>query len=300
MRPFLIFLLLFAVAALVSGLLTYPAWSLVQLFADQPIHRVMERVGMLLLAIATTIFLRRQGLANKAALGYGMPRAQFLKQMLRGLAAGLLLMLPLTGMLFALSVRTLSPEFVASDSQLLFVCKLLTVGLLTGLAVAFIEETFCRGAMFAAIERESGILLAILLPSLLYAATHFLGGKLRVPSDQVTYLSGLRVTAALFQRFATPLEFVDSFFALVALGILLAIIRIRTGAIAGCIGLHAGGVAIIWLLHGLSTLNANTPLSWLVGNYDGVIGWLMAVWITLVAAVYWKVSKTATLPNENS
>ncbi len=290
MRAFLIFLSLFAVAALVSGLLTYPAWSVLQSFWDVPIHRVMNRIGMLVLAITSILFLRQQGLANKATLGYGIPRPQFVRQMLWGFAAGVLLMVPLVAALFGLELRTLSAEFLASDAPVVFVTKLVAQGLATGWVVAFLEETFCRGAMFTAIRRESGLLLAIVLPTLLYAATHFLGGELRLPADQVTYLSGLQVTANLFERFAHPLEFVDSFLALTALGILLALIRLRTGAIAACVGLHAGGVMVIVVMRNLSTVNPQASMPWLVSSYDGVIGWMACVWIAVVALVYWRVS----------
>jgi uncharacterized protein len=291
MRTFLIFLGLFAVAAAISGLITYPAWSLLQTFADVPVHRVMNRIGMLVLAVTTILFLRRQGLANRETLGYGMPRPLFIRQMLFGFAAGVLLMMPLVAAIFGFELRTLSAKFIASEAQALFVAKLILQGLLTGWVVAFLEETFCRGAMYTVIQRESGLLAAILLPTFLYAATHFLGGELRLPADQVTYLSGLQVTANLFERFATPWEFFDSFLALSALGVLLAFIRMRTNAIAGCIGLHAGGVTVIVTMRNLSTVDTQHSMHWLVGNYDGVIGWMALVWISVVAAIYWKVSK---------
>jgi len=295
MRAFLIFLLLFAVAAVVSGLLTYPVWSVLHPFWDVPIHRVMERIGMVVLASTTVVFLRQQGLANKATLGYDLPRAQFTWQMAQGYAAGVLLMLPLVAVLFGLEIRTLAAQFMASDSPALFIGKLVVQGLLTGLTVAFLEETFCRGAMFSVIRRESGVALAILLPALLYAATHFLGGTLRLPANQVTSMSGLQVMANLFERFATPLEFADSFLALTALGILLALIRLRTGAIAGCIGLHAGGVTVIVVMRNLSAVNPQASMSWLVGSYDGVIGWLACVWIGVVALAYWQMTRRSHL-----
>ncbi|MBC7984374.1 MAG: CPBP family intramembrane metalloprotease [Candidatus Obscuribacterales bacterium] len=291
MRTFLIFLVLFALAAVISGLITYPAWLLVNLFAEQPIHRVMERVGMLVLAIATIMFLRRKQLANKTALGYGIPRRQFLRQMLWGLAAGVLLMLPLTAALFALGLRSVSVEFLNSNAQVTILCTLLLAGLLSGFAVAFIEETFCRGAMFSTIERESGLTLAIVLPSLLYAATHFMDRSLHMPSDQVTYATGLQAVLTLFERFATPLQYVDSFLALTILGVLLALVRLRTGAIAMCIGLHAGGAAVIWVLSGLSTANPQASLSWLAGSYRGVIGWMACVWFGVVALIYWSMTR---------
>jgi uncharacterized protein len=293
MRAFLAFLMLFAAAALLSGLLTYPAWWLLQLFIDAPLHRVMNRLGMLLLAGLTVLWLRRRGLANKAALGYDLPRPQFTRQMLFGWIAGVLLMMPLVMALFGFDVRDLSNKFATSDTPAWWVAKLALRGVFTGVTVAFLEETFCRGAMFTAISRESGLWLAMLLPSLLYAATHFLGGQLRIAPEDTTYASGLDVAANLFERFAEPLAFADSFMALLALGILLSLIRWRTGTVAGSIGLHAGGVAVIVTLRGISTLNAQHPHAWMVGSYDGVIGWLACAWIGVVALGYawWTRSK---------
>jgi len=288
MRTFLAFLLLFTLAAVVSGLVTYPVWSALQLFVDVPIHRVMNRVGMLLLAITTVLWLRRRNLANRQTLGYALPRPLFVRQLLLGWLAGVVLMLPLAATLFGLELRTLSPQLSSGESPALWALKLLLLGLLTGATVAFIEETFCRGAMYAAIERESGLLAAIALPTLLYAATHFLDGRLRIPADQVTYTSGLAVTAKLFERYAAPLEFADSFLALCALGVLLGLIRRRTGAIAGCIGVHAGGVCVILVMRNLSSVNPSAAHAWLVGSYDGVIGWLAFGWIVVVASVYWR------------
>jgi len=294
MRTFLTFLLLVAVAALISAAITYPVWAGLQTFTDARLHRVMNRVGMIVLAALTIIWLRRRGLADKQTMGYAMPRPQFVRQMFLGFAAGVLLMMPLAFALFGLEVRVWSERLAASDAPALLIATLVLRGLLTGWVVAFLEETFCRGAMFTAIRKESGLALAIVLPSLLYAALHFLGGELRLPNDQITYASGFTVTANLFERYAEPLEFTDSFMALVALGILLALIRWRTGVIAGCIGLHAGGVCVILVMRNLSTVNPAAPHSWLIGSYDGVIGWMTCIWIAVVAVAYWQFTRPAT------
>jgi membrane protease YdiL (CAAX protease family) len=292
MRTFSIFLALFALAALVSGLLTYPAWALIQNFADVPIHRVLNRIGMLVIAIATVMFLRRMRLANKATMGYDIPRPLFLRQMFGGFAAGLALMLPLIALFVILDLLALSPKFTSDPSQLATIGKLIFMGLLSGFTVAFVEETFCRGAMFSTIKRESGLIAAIVLPSLLYAATHFMNGRLRVPADQVTYISGLHAVGALFSRFAAPLELLDAFCALAMLGVLLAIVRMRTGAIAGSIGLHAGGAAVIWVLAGITATNPDAPLAWLAGSYRGIIGWLAFAWFGLIALAYWRLTRS--------
>ncbi len=287
MRFFFKSLLAILIAALIAGVLTYPAWLFASHFGDVRPDRVMRRVGMIVLAIALVVLLRRAGLADRTTLGYGLPRREFLRQLTRGFGLGLLLMLPLVWVLFRLELRT--PDTVLSSVLL---AKYFLQGVLTGFAVAFVEETFLRGAMFGVIERESGSTLAVALPSILYAAVHFLGGTLRIAADNMTFLGGLRIAADLFTRFTTPFDFIDSFLALLALGVLLSLIRLRTGAIAGSVGLHAGGVCVITILRNISERNPEAPEAWLVGTYDGVIGWMAFAWIlAVVVVVYRKWSK---------
>ena len=275
-------------AAVIAGLLTYPTWLLVSQFSDYRPDRVMRRVGMVLLAIALWWVLRREGLADRRTLGYGLPRRKFIRQMSAAFAAGLLLMLPIVLGLFGLNLREWSIEFTE-----LSIAKLCVEGILTGFIVAFVEETFLRGAMFGVIQRESGDALAILLSSLLYAAVHFLDGKLRIPASEMTFAGGMQIAAHTFERFAAPLELLDSFAALFAFGVLLSLLRLRTGAIAASIGLHAGGVCIITMLRNSSDVNPHAALSWLVGSYDGVIGWMMLLWIGMVTIIYGRRSRAS-------
>lgn len=240
---------------------------------------------MLLLALALYGLLKREGLWNRATLGYGLPRAKFLKQLGLGWIAGSVLMLPLVFTLFALDVRipvSFTTALIASAAL---------KGAFAGLLIALIEETFMRGAMYSVIERESGVRYALLLPAILYAAVHFMDGKLRIPAADMDFIGGLRMAAHILERFVDPLEILDSFLALFALGLLLALTRLRTGAIAGAIGLHAGGVCVIAILREISVVNTAAPAAWLVGSYDGVIGWLACAWIGVITLVYWRLGK---------
>jgi membrane protease YdiL (CAAX protease family) len=189
-------------------------------------------------------------------------------------------MLPLVALLLALDVRQIKPGI---DGEL---PPLLLGGLVSGFAVAFIEETFFRGILFTAVSRTSGARAAIIAPTLLYAALHFLGGKLRVPPEEVAWRHGFEVLSRLFGRYAQPLAFADSFLALLALGVLLAMVRLRTGTIAGCIGLHAAGVCAIFVLRDTTAVNSKAPLSFIVGQYDGVIGWAAALWFVAIIVAY--------------
>jgi len=94
------------------------------------------------------------------------------------------------------------------------------------------------------------------------------------------------VLSRLFERYAQPLALVDSFLALFALGILLALVRLRTGAIAACIGLHAAGVCTIFILRDTTSINGAAKLAPLVGAYDGVIGWAAFVWIAAIVVAF--------------
>jgi membrane protease YdiL (CAAX protease family) len=279
-RNFALFVALLAGSLLLAAALTYPAWLLVATVSIEPVHRVMNRLAMLIALVGLVVLTRRLGLSNRTALGYGLPRAQFLRQLVMGWAAGIALMLPLVALLLALGVRQIKPGI---DGDL---PGLIAGGIISGLVVAFIEETFFRGVLFTAVARTSGAIAAIAAPSVLYATLHFLGGKLRVPPEQVAWEHGFQVLSRLFERYAQPLAFVDSFLALVTLGALLALVRLRTGAIAACIGLHAAGVCTIFVLRDTTAVNEHAKLAGIVGSYDGVIGWAAFAWFVAIVVMY--------------
>jgi uncharacterized protein len=285
MRTFLLFAALLAGALIVASALTYPAWLLVSTISIEPVHRVMNRVAMLLALIGLVVLTRRLGLSDRESMGYGMPRAQFARQLLVGWAVGLLLMTPLVAALLGLDIREVKANFDGAWASLII------GGVLSGLVVAFIEETFFRGVLFTAVRRTSSVAAAVIAPSLLYAALHFLGGRLRVPAEEVSWQHGFLVLARLFERYANPLEFIDSFLALLMLGILLALIRLRTGAIAACIGLHAAGVCAIAVLRKATAVDVTSEHAAWVGSYDGVIGWGALIWFVVIAFVYVRLSQ---------
>jgi uncharacterized protein len=284
MRLHLTLLTAIATTALAAGLLTYPVWLLISQFADYRPDRVMHRIWELLLCIALWRILRRNGMATWQAVGFSIPRAVFVRQLSIGLSAGLLLMLPLAAALFWTDVRLWNGGATS-------IPLLLAKGLLAGLVVACLEETVVRGAVFGALQRESGPLVAILFTSLLFAAAHFFRGQLRIPAEEMNVWSGLRLVADIFAQYAQPLRIADAFLALMALAVLLALIRLQTGAIAGSIGLHAGGVAASVVLRACSTANPLAEPAWLVPSYNVAVGWLACVWISVVTVCYWWIGR---------
>lgn len=270
------FLGLIAAGLAAIAIFAYPAWLLVDPVLDVPFHRVANRVGMLALAVGFILLARRLGLADRASLGYALPRRRFLAETGIGIALGIATMLPVIVLLFALGLRDLKPAVPGFS-----IAGIALAGLGSGLVVALIEETFLRGAMFTGIARQSGARAAILATALIYAATHFIG-RYRIPAAEVDALSGLALLAGAFRSFAQPLGIADAFLCLTGVGALLGLVRRYTGNIAACIGLHAGWVCVIAVVREVSTRHAGHPFDSLVSGYDGVIGWLVLAWIPVI------------------
>jgi membrane protease YdiL (CAAX protease family) len=279
MRAFLAFILLMAVALVAGALLAYPVHELGQaLDADWPFHRVASRVAMLMLLVGFLLLIRRLRLAARASLGYGLQRPRWIRLAGLSLLIGAVSMLPVVGILLALGIRAPLPDVDAAA-----VMGVLLSGLLSGIVVAFVEETFLRGAMFTAVERESGATAAIGLTAFVYAALHFLN-RVKIPAEQVNAGSGFDLLAGTLDTLAHPVAIVDSFLALFAVGVLLAVVRARTGNIAACVGLHAGWVWVIAITRELTRRDPTSEWAYLVGNYDGIVGYFVFGWTVLMVA----------------
>src|SRR5690606_38115829 len=99
-----------------------------------------------------------------------------------------------------LDMRALKPGLALDAAGWL---KLVAFACATGLVVALIEETAMRGVMHTAIARESGPVAAIVLVSLVYAASHFFA-KTRIPPEEVGPGSGLDMLTGMLASFASP------------------------------------------------------------------------------------------------
>jgi hypothetical protein len=280
MRALLWFLAAILGTLVVAALAAWPVWQLAHAVQPEwPFHKIVSRFWQLLLFAGLVLAVRRLQLRTRADWGYGLPRARFLRQSGAGLAIGLATMLPMSLAIAALGIRALRPEF---DGALLL--ESIATGLATGLLVAIVEETFFRGLMFRAVARESGLALAVASTALLYSAIHFLA-RVRIPAAEVGWDSGLTLLGIAFTRFAEPAAFVDSFITLALVGVLLALVRARTGAIAASIGLHMGWVCVIKVTTDATQPVDNATYGYLVGTLDGYTGWLVAGWALLMILV---------------
>ena len=278
MRAFAIFVGLIALGLAGIAILGYPAWLVISPWLDNPkFHRIASRVGMLLLTIGFVIVVRRLKMADRQSLGFGLPAREFVLQVFKSLVFGIVLMMPALLTMLLLDMR----ELIGAPLSALQWVRLSLSGLITGLTISLIEETFLRGAMQFAITRESGARLAIVLTSLVYAATHFLG-RYRVAATDVNAGSGLDMLAYALADFARPYHFIDAFLCLVAIGVMLGMVRAYTGNIAACIGLHTGWVAVIYVVHETSRREPGSPLRWMLSDVNGFLGWLVLAWTVVI------------------
>jgi len=278
MRAFLLFVGLMIAALAAIAVFTYPAWLLLHPHFNFPFHRLGERIGMLALFIGFLFVAKRAGLADKRSLGYGLARRRFVLEMLLALAIGAVTMLAVVGIMTALGLVKWSDTAPLGAIALV---QLVAARLLSGIAVAFIEETFLRGAMFTALERESGVRTAIVLTAVIYSATHFFA-SFHIAADRVTAASGFDLLAGTLHLFSDPSAIIDAFLCLFAVGVVLAMIRAVTGNIAACLGLHAGWVWVMLVTHQLTTPIRGEPLSFLLSGFDGFVGWLVLGWTILM------------------
>jgi membrane protease YdiL (CAAX protease family) len=277
-RIFLAFVLVL-LGAMLFAAITSPwlQWLLAPI-NEFPLHRVFSRLTMLGVIACTAWLLIRQRLAQRELLGFHRPWPQFLQRLLLGWLAGLALMTLALVPLFLLDLREWGPRFPADSVALL---GLLLKGLGSGLLVALIEETFFRGALQGALQRQGATRWALFAVPLLYSAVHFLGRAASVPFDEVHALSGFTAWRGFFTAFAEPLRILDAFVALYFVGLMLALVRQRWGDLAGCIGLHAGFVAVITVFRRISVPAPDNHWSFLVGSFDGLLG----IWIAVLTAI---------------
>jgi hypothetical protein len=278
MRTFAWFLGLILLGLAAIAVFTYPAWLLLHPHFDFPFHRIGERIGMLALLVGFLISARRLGLRDRKSLGYGVAPAAFLRALSIGLALGVLSMAAVVAIMTGLGLLDWRAAAALTAPA---AAKLIASRLASGMAVAFIEETFLRGAMLTGIERESGSAAAVFLTAVVYSGLHFFA-SFRIAPALVTAWSGVYLLAGTLELFAHPLAIADAFLCLFAVGVVLGNIRVATGNIAAGIGLHAGWVWIMLLTHAGARPRPGASLSFLLSRFDGFVGWLVLAWTILV------------------
>ncbi|WP_462320346.1 CPBP family glutamic-type intramembrane protease [Halochromatium sp.] len=275
------------VALLLAVALTYPLMQTG--WIDYEPQRVMGRLAQLFILLGLWPFLWLMGMANRGALGLAPKRAELRRAIRGGWLIGVVMLGALVVGELYLGIRIPDPD----APPLVSLLEKAVAALIGGLLIGLLEELFFRGALYSAIRRRAPIGAAASGSAALYALVHFLKPHALPPGVAFDWTGAwsmfLHVFVSLFQW-----QHLDSLVALFSAGILLALVRERTGHIGWCIGLHAGWVFVIQLTRRVTDGNDTASLAFLAGQYDGVIGWLGAFWIALLAWIYWRVSASTS------
>jgi membrane protease YdiL (CAAX protease family) len=259
-------------AALLAAAFAYPLYLLSG--GGIGLRSLVSRGALVFLILGGYLLVRKLGL-DLAQLGFARGGSGFPRQAIQGFGLGVLMLALHTLALLALDVRVMDPDDWKSTAEGL---STLAKALGTGIAIALIEETIFRGLLFTALRRLAGVGTAIVVSAFYYAILHFLKTDWKPKGAEVAWDTGFRLLADAFGHLAV-LPF-DSLLALFLAGVLLGCVRTAFPLGLGyCVGLHAGWVFVIRSAKALTNGLPDGRHAYLVGGYDGIIGYLAAGWI---------------------
>ena len=284
MRTVVSFFILVSLVIGLSPLLTYPVYLILDNFTDVRFHKLVSHLTLICGLVFSGVYLKYHQLYSRQAFGYGLPKKLFLKELLRGLLAGVLMLAFIKLMLILSGVHQIRPnlDYFWSNLFLIFI-----KAILAGLAIGFIEESIFRGALFSSLYKKTNAFITISLTSFVYAAVHFLKYRELPEGTEITWLTGMEMLPDAFFKLSYP-NIADHFLTLFTLGVLLAMVRLRKGNIAMCIGIHAGIVMALKVTGRFSQYVSDSRFDFLVNWVDHTLGYLSFFWLLVLAIIYWR------------
>ena len=266
-----------AVLLFLAALATLLSFEFLQLAGDiLPLAKLISKVTLVLLLIS--VFPLRKSLQLRwQDFGFSRPKV-FFRQIGWGLLLGLLTLSPVLIALYALDVHVWDQNKTWSGVKVL---QKIGLGLFLALLIAVGEELLFRGLLLSYLRRKLPLLLAIAMSALFYAALHFLKSKSQVPYDQQTLVSSFELLTEAFANWLNP-DIYSALISLFVVGVFLALLRSQVPESLGlCIGCHAGWVWLIKVSKDFCNVNSLSDYLYLVSSYDGVVGPLVSVWLTM-------------------
>lgn len=268
--PLLFLVLIITLACLLSfGLLGFTADVLA-------FDKVISKVTQILLILS--IFpLKKLLQFTWSDLGFA-PTKLFFTQLGQGLLLSLITLLPVLFSLYSLNVHVWDAGQHWTWGKIL---GKLGLGLFLSLLIALTEEVLFRGLLLTAMRKYIKLSWAIIISAFYYAALHFLKSKTVIPYSEITLLSSFQLMSEAFANWLNPAIF-SAWLALFVVGVFLATMRTQIPQSLGlCIGCHCGWVWQIKTSKDLCNVNDQSDYLFLVSNYDGVVGPLVAFWLAL-------------------
>lgn len=261
-------------------MLTWPLYLFVSLFTETSLADTAIRATQLCGLVFSLLYLKYADNLSLASIGLKAPQGN-LSGLLYGLVAGLCILTVLATALVFLDIHGIKSDV---DVTVGAMTGLLAGAIVTGFAVALFEETLFRGALLQGLRKQAGMNIALITISLIYAGVHFINYTDLPSGDTPGWFSAPAQFLSVYSQ-VLALDTVDSFLCLFIVGILLGMIRLHTGHIIQCIGLHAGLVAGIKIFRHFTVYRPGSSYDYLVGP-DLRLGWLALVWLVIVAGGY--------------
>ncbi len=282
--PFLILLAITSSACVLSYIIALS-------FNDPTILRkLMIRLSQIMLLLS--IFPVSKWLAlNKEMLGYA-PFKKMFKQFWRGFGLSLLILLPVFFTLNGLGVHSID---MTKAWTLGWVAKKIGIAFGLALLIGLVEESVFRGLLLTSLRKYLPAFSAVLISAIYYAGLHFLDSKSPVSEETLSLIGSFQLLGEAYHN-VFAMQDVTAFLALSTVGLFLGVLRMRGEMnLALCIGCHTGWVTQIRLCKSMFSMDLTSPYSFLVSNYDGVIGLLVAGWLLFVLISYWLFTKVVKL-----
>lgn len=234
---------------------------------------------------------------SRHSLGWASRNRAATRELLQGFGFGVLILIALSASLYLLGIHAPVP---GRDYGVAALGLLLLKAVVTGVAVALFEETLFRGALLGSLLQASGRAgSAVLSISLVYAAVHFIDYPPLEAGAGPGWLTGADRFPVMLGGLFDP-DTLDAFLALVMLGILLGLMRLRDGGILRCIGLHAGLVAMIKIHRYFLAYREGSGLDFLVSDHDHRLGLLAFLWLAVATLVYYVAGHKRKQPRRNT
>jgi membrane protease YdiL (CAAX protease family) len=254
----------------------------------------LYRFAMLSALLGMPFFLRYLGLNSWKSAGFTLGGRAAWAAMGKGLLVGIGIMIALTAAQWLLDIRHFAPP--AHKWNPPYFVRTLFAGLIAGLAVGLIEETFFRGLLHTGMRRSLAFWPTATITALLYAALHFMKPE-SLGSAEFNSATALDSILTGLGRIGDFAPIADSFITLVVVGLFLSMVRERTGNIIWAIAIHAGWVMIIKLVKYLTDTSViDGKASFWIGSYDYITGWMATLWLGSIAAIYWYRTRPKVAP----
>lgn len=247
--------------------------------------RIMRRCLMGWAALFIAVLLWRGGWRGWRDCGFvaddpGAPGRPWWGQVLIGISLGLVTMGGLSLLTLLLDLRIVTPVATASEGLRR---ALSFIG--SGITVALVEETVCRGMLFRVLARSWSVWPAAAATSLLFALAHFLSPDPRSFQGASFLQASFSVLVSTYATLVNTPSALLVFVNLALLGIVLCGFVARTRTVWLAVGAHAAWVWVIKFFHLWTEVAPGIrPTPWLGARSDFMDSFVVTLLMVVLIA----------------